>query len=101
MADVTAPEPPQTAPPPPPDSYTFVTNVRSIGNCRSLTLAPGHQLRRANATEIEFINGFVVDKAKEIGIATPANAVLTEIVMRVERGELQPDPRHIKELRLN
>jgi 2-dehydropantoate 2-reductase len=27
--------------------------------------------------------------------------VLTDIVKRVERGELEPDPRHITELRLN
>jgi len=27
--------------------------------------------------------------------------VLTDIVKRVERGELKPDPRHITELRLN
>jgi 2-dehydropantoate 2-reductase len=30
-----------------------------------------------------------------------ANAVLTDIVKRVEKGELEPDPRHITELRLN
>jgi ABC-type uncharacterized transport system substrate-binding protein len=30
-----------------------------------------------------------------------ANDVLTDIVKRVERGELKPDPRHITELRLN
>ena len=33
-------------------------------------------------------------KGDEVGIATPANAALTDIVKRVERGELQPDPRH-------
>jgi 2-dehydropantoate 2-reductase len=30
-----------------------------------------------------------------------ANAVLTDIVKRVERGELTADPRNITELRLN
>jgi len=29
------------------------------------------------------------------------HAGLTDIVKRVERGELEPDPRHITELRLN
>ena len=32
-------------------------------------------------------------KGDEIGLATPANAALTDIVKRVERGELQPDPK--------
>jgi 2-dehydropantoate 2-reductase len=35
------------------------------------------------------------------GISCSANAVLTDIVKRVERNELKPDPRHITELRLN
>jgi 2-dehydropantoate 2-reductase len=36
-----------------------------------------------------------------LGIPTPANAALTEIVKKVERGELQPDPKHILDLRMN
>ncbi len=61
----------------------------------------GQDMVKGRRTEIEFLNGFICDKAKEVGIATPANAALTEIVKRVERGEIQPDPKHIKELRLN
>jgi 2-dehydropantoate 2-reductase len=61
----------------------------------------GQDMVKGRRTEIEFLNGFICDKAKEVGIATPANAALTDIVKRVERGEIQPDPKHIKELRLN
>jgi 2-dehydropantoate 2-reductase len=61
----------------------------------------GQDMVKGRRTEIEFINGFIVDKAKSIGIATPANAALTDIVKRVEKGELQPDPKHIRDLRLN
>jgi 2-dehydropantoate 2-reductase len=42
-----------------------------------------------------------VREGDKIGQACRANAVLTDIVKRVERGELKPDPRHITELRLN
>ena len=61
----------------------------------------GQDMVKGRRTEIEFLNGFIVDKAKAIGIATPANAALTEIVKRVEKGEIPADPRHILELRLN
>ncbi len=61
----------------------------------------GQDMVKGRRTEIEYLNGFVVAKAKEAGIETPANAALTEIVKRVERGELQPDPAHIRDLRLN
>jgi 2-dehydropantoate 2-reductase len=61
----------------------------------------GQDMVKGRRTEIEFLNGFVADKGSEIGIATPANTVLTDIVKRVEKGDLQPDPRHITDLRLN
>ena len=37
----------------------------------------------------------------EVGIHTPTNRILTDIVTKVERGELKPDPKHITDLRLN
>ena len=61
----------------------------------------GQDMVKGRRTEIEFLNGFIVDKGKEVGVSTPANAALTDIVKRVEKGELQPDKRHILELRLN
>jgi 2-dehydropantoate 2-reductase len=61
----------------------------------------GQDMVKGRRTEIEYLNGFVVAKAKDIGIEAPANAALTEIVKRVEKGELQPDPKHVKDLRLN
>ena len=61
----------------------------------------GQDMVKGRRTEIEFLNGFVVTKGKEVGVATPANAALTDIVMRVEKGEIAPDKRHILALRLN
>ena len=61
----------------------------------------GQDMVKGRRTEIEFLNGLVVKKGEEVGIATPTNKILTEIVTRVEKGELKPDPRHITDLRLN
>ena len=61
----------------------------------------GQDMVKGRRTEIEFLNGFVVRKGDEVGLATPANAALTDIVKRVERGEIPPDPRHIVDMRLN
>ena len=36
---------------------------------------------------------------EKLGLTCTANAVLTDIVKRVERGELSPDPKHITKLR--
>jgi len=61
----------------------------------------GQDMLKGRRTEIEYLNGFIVDKAKEIGMPAHANAALTDIVKRVEKGELQPDRKHIVDLRLN
>jgi 2-dehydropantoate 2-reductase len=61
----------------------------------------GQDMQKGRRTEIEFINGLVVREGEKVGLPCRANAVLTDIVKRVERGELKPDPRHITELRLN
>ncbi len=62
----------------------------------------GQDMMKGRRTEIEYLNGFVVARGAEIGIAAPANAALTEIVKRVERGEVgrlaRPDPRPAAEL---
>jgi 2-dehydropantoate 2-reductase len=59
----------------------------------------GQDMLKGRRTEIDFINGFVVEKAKEIGRAAPANAALTDLVKRVERGELPARPENIAELK--
>ena len=61
----------------------------------------GQDMQKGRRTEIEFLNGFVVREGEKVGHTCSANAALTDIVKRVERGELSPDPRHITELRLN
>jgi len=61
----------------------------------------GQDMQKGRRTEIEFLNGFVVREGEKVGMACRANAVLVDIVKRVEKGELKPDPRHITELRMN
>jgi 2-dehydropantoate 2-reductase len=61
----------------------------------------GQDMQKGRRTEIEFLNGLVVREGEKLGLSSAANAALTDIVKRVERGELSPDPRHITELRLN
>ena len=61
----------------------------------------GQDMQKGRRTEIEFLNGFIVREGEKVGVACKANAVLTDIVLRVERGELKADPKHITELRLN
>jgi 2-dehydropantoate 2-reductase len=61
----------------------------------------GQDMEKGRRTEIEFLNGLVVREGEKVGINARANAVLVDIVKRVEKGDLKPDPKHITELRLN
>jgi 2-dehydropantoate 2-reductase len=47
---------------------------------------------KGRRTEIDAMNGTIARKGAELGIATPANARITELVTRIERGELKPSP---------
>jgi 2-dehydropantoate 2-reductase len=61
----------------------------------------GQDMQKGRRTEIEHLNGFVVRQGEPLGLACRANAALTDLVKGVEQGRLEPDPRHITELRLN
>jgi 2-dehydropantoate 2-reductase len=55
----------------------------------------GQDMLKGRRTEIDYINGFVVEKGQEIGRAAAANAFLTDLVRRVERGEIPARPENL------
>jgi 2-dehydropantoate 2-reductase len=61
----------------------------------------GQDMAKGRRTEIEFLNGFVVREGGQVGKQARANERLVDIVKKVERGELEQDPCHITDLRLN
>jgi 2-dehydropantoate 2-reductase len=80
------------------DVQRFADGKRISGEQRP---SMGQDMQKGRRTEIDFMNGLVVREGAKVGLPCRANAVLTDIVTRVERKELSPDPRHITELRLN
>ena len=55
----------------------------------------GQDMLKGRRTEIDHLNGFIAEKGKAIGLAVEANAALTEIVKRVERGDIPARPENI------
>lgn len=45
---------------------------------------------KGRRTEIEYINGTVVEKAKEVGVPVPTQTAMLDVIRRIERGEVQP-----------
>ena len=58
----------------------------------------GRDVASGRRTEIEFTNGLVAAKGVEVGVPAPTHAAVTELVLRIDRGELKPDPSHIHNL---
>lgn len=58
----------------------------------------GQDIKKGRRTEIDYLNGLVVEKGKELGIPTPANAGIWDAVRRVESGSLKQDPKNIENL---
>ncbi|HVO88540.1 MAG TPA: ketopantoate reductase C-terminal domain-containing protein, partial [Casimicrobiaceae bacterium] len=50
---------------------------------------------KGRRTEIDYINGMVVDKAAELGLPAPTQAAILKLVKRVEAGELAPGVENI------
>ena len=80
------------------DAQRFKDAARTASGQRP---SMGQDMQKGRRTEIEFLNGLIVRDGEKIGLPCRANAVLVDLVKRVEKGELKPDPRHITELRLN
>jgi len=63
------------------------------GNMQFPSMA--QDVRKGRRTEIEFMNGLIVEKGKQLGIPTPNHEKLVELVKKLERGELKPSPAHL------
>jgi 2-dehydropantoate 2-reductase len=55
----------------------------------------GQDMHKGRRTEIDFINGVIVQKGQEIGIPTPTHEKLIAAVKKVELGQATPSPEHV------
>jgi 2-dehydropantoate 2-reductase len=52
-------------------------------------------IRKGRRTEIDFMNGFIAEKGRLMGIPTPSHEKLVELVRKVERGEITQSAAHL------
>src|SRR4051812_49779431 len=63
------------------------------GNIQRPSMA--QDMLKGRRTEIEAMNGVIAIKGAEVGVPAPSHAKLTEIVTKVERGELKASPANL------
>ncbi len=67
---------------------------------RAETMRPsmGQDIFKGRRTEIDFINGLVVERGAEFGIATPVNLAMVDAVKRVEHGRVEASLDNVREI---
>ncbi|HEY0465869.1 MAG TPA: ketopantoate reductase C-terminal domain-containing protein [Polyangiaceae bacterium] len=70
----------------------LTTVVAAYGDLKASML---QDIERQRPTEIDFINGYVVDLGRQFGVATPANAGIVETIRAITRGQAAPGTIHL------
>jgi len=53
---------------------------------------------RGNPTEIEFINGYVSEQGRRLGLSVPFSTAMAEVARAISRGEIKPHLEHLARL---
>jgi len=54
---------------------------------------------KGRRTEVDFLNGLVVKKGKEVGIPTPMNQTILDLTKEIEEGKTQPRPENLERIK--
>jgi 2-dehydropantoate 2-reductase len=57
-------------------------------------------LERNNPTEIDYLNGYIVQKGIELGIPTPINQTIVQLIKDIEQGKKKIDLQHLLQINL-
>jgi 2-dehydropantoate 2-reductase len=75
----------------------LIEGGRNLGAGRPSLL---QDVLKGRRTEVQYLNGYMVRKGKELGIPTPMNEAIVRAVEAVESGALKPDPGNLETLEL-
>ena len=51
---------------------------------------------KGRRTEVGLMNGHIVDRGREVGVPTPVNAAIVEVVKGIDEGRITPDPSNVE-----
>ncbi len=68
---------------------------------RSDTQRPSmaQDVNKGRRTEIDQLNGFIVERAKKHDIATPANEAIIAVIKQIEAGDISPSPDNLDHIK--
>lgn len=54
---------------------------------------------KSRRTEVDYLNGHVIKKGEDIGVPTPMNRAIVDLMKKLERGEIKPAPSNLEKLK--
>lgn len=72
--------------------------IRIIGfKYRRLKSSSLQSLQRGKPTEVDYYNGYIAKKGAELGVATPVNARIVEMIKEIEAKKRTIDPKNLED----
>lgn len=75
-----------------PDLQALDERVKTLGSFGNATSSTAHDLARGKKTEIESLNGYVVRRGEELGVATPCSLSMYAMVKLLEESGARSEP---------
>ncbi len=81
------------------EDFEKASKLMEIGFANHKATKPSmwQDIEKGRKTEVDFVNGYVVRKGKEVGLKTPANEMVTRVVKEIEDGKRKPEPANLIE----
>jgi len=79
--------------------FEEASKIMEIGFAKHRDIQPSmwQDIEKNRKTEVDFVNGYVMRKGKEVGKCTPANELVTKIIHQIEIGEKEPHLDNLKD----
>jgi 2-dehydropantoate 2-reductase len=83
------------------DDFDKASKLLEIGfaNHRATKPSMWQDIEKGRKTEVDFVNGYVVRKGKEVGMQTPANELVNKVIKEIEEGKRKPSLDNLNEFR--
>lgn len=83
------------------DNFRRHLTIRLIGfKYRRLKSSSLQSIRRGKTTEVDYFNGYIAKKGAEVGVATPVNTRIVEMIKEIETGIRTIDPLNFRDEKL-
>jgi len=81
------------------EDFEKASGLMEIGFANHKATKPSmwQDIEKGRKTEVDFVNGYVVRKGKEVGLKTPANEMVTRVIKEIEEGKRKPALENLKE----